>query len=529
MRPDKLLGHVVTVSGSQMTVAFAGDDAQQAIRIGDMVKVSEDRRKVVGTIGEVRFSEEGSAASRVFVVDLLGEIVSKTGQNSQFVRGVSIHPVPGDEVCVADYEDLEVIYTEPSRASIAVGALHHDPERAACVLTDELLNMHFAVLGTSGSGKSCAISLILGAVLDNHPNAHVVMFDPHNEYSNAFPGRSEVISVDTLNLPLWLFDLEELTSVLVRGGSDHEQESQAIILKDAIIWARRHYAGDDFGTTSITADTPVPFRVHELVHYINDQMGRLSKPDSSIPYLRLRTRIESLRGDRRYAFLFQSEDDTLGEIIGRILRMPVQGRPLTIVDLSGVPSEIADVVVSVISRAIFDFAMWAQRDRMPPVLLVCEEAHRYVPADERIGFSETARMITRVAKEGRKYGVSLALVSQRPSELSAPALAQCGTVFALRLGSESDQDFISRTVPDVARGMLAALPSLPTQQAIVSGEGVRIPMRIRFADVPEDRRPRSESAKFSQKWQNDDADQWFIEDGIERWRAQIKEDVRAAT
>lgn len=529
MRPDKLLGHVVTVSGSQMTIAFTGDDAQQAIRIGDMVKVTEGARKVVGTIGEVRFSDEGTAMSRVFTVDLLGEVIAKAGEDARFIRGVSIHPVPGDEVCVADTDDLEVIYTEPSRASIAVGALHHDPDRAACVLTDELLNMHFAVLGTSGSGKSCSISLIIGAVLDNHPNAHIVMFDPHNEYATAFPGRAEVISVDTLNLPLWLFNLEELINVLVRGGSDREQESQSIILKDAVIWARRHFAGDDFGTTFITADTPVPFRVHELVRFINDEMGRLTKPDTSIPYQRLRTRIESLRGDRRYSFLFNSEDDSLTDIIGRILRMPVNGKPLTIVDLSGVPSEIADVVVSVITRVIFDFSMWARRDRMPPVLVVCEEAHRYVPADERVGFAETARMITRVAKEGRKYGVSLALVSQRPSELSPPALAQCGTVFALRLGSEADQQFIARTVPDVARGMLNALPSLPTQQAIVSGEGVRIPMRIRFADVPEDRRPRSESAKFSQKWQDDDADQWFIEDGVERWRAQIKEDVRAAT
>jgi DNA helicase HerA-like ATPase len=519
---------VMTVTGSQMTAGFGTDEAARLIRIGDMVKVTDGPRTVVGTIGEVRYSQDANESSRVFVVDLLGEIVRKPGKEPAFMRGVSIYPRPGDDVYTAEPSDLEAIYTEPSRASIAVGALHHDPDRPACVLTDELLNMHFAVLGTSGSGKSCTISLLLQAVLDNHPNAHVVLFDPHNEYATAFPDRSEVISVDTLNLPLWLFNLEELVSVLVRGGSEREQESQAIILKDAVIWARRHYAGDDFGTTPITADTPVPFRMHELVRYINDEMGRLSKPDSSIPYLRLRTRIESLRGDRRYAFLFASEEDSLAEIIARLLRMPVNGKPLTIVDLSGVPSEIADVVVSVLTRVIFDFSMWSRRDRMPPILLVCEEAHRYVPADERIGFAETARMITRVAKEGRKYGVSLALVSQRPSELSAPALAQCGTVFALRLGSEADQQFIARTVPDVARGMLGALPSLPTQQAIVSGEGVRIPMRIRFNDLPESRRPRSESAQFSKAWQHDDADQWFIQDGIERWRSQIKEDVRAA-
>ena len=174
------------------------------------------------------------------------------------------------------------------------------------MLTDELLKKHFAVLGTTGSGKSCAISLILFTILTKHPNAHVVLLDPHNEYSEAFDDRAEVVTVENLDLPLWLFDFEEAVNVLVRGGNQTERESQAIILKDAITWARRHYAGYQPMAASITVDTPVPFRVHELLRFINEEMGRLGKPDSSIPYLRLRTRIESLRDDRRYSFLFSS-------------------------------------------------------------------------------------------------------------------------------------------------------------------------------------------------------------------------------
>ncbi len=453
---------------------------------------------------------------------MLGEIVRGDGEPPVFSRGVSHHPIPGEAVFAASDADLAAIYDSTSESNLKIGSLQHDESRPAFLRTDDLLDKHFAVLGTTGSGKSCAISLILGALLDKHPNAHVVLFDPHNEYASAFAGRAEVITVENLNLPLWIFDLEEMTNVLVRGGSEREQESQAIILKDAIAWARRHYAGDDRFATSITVDTPVPFRVHELLRFINEEMGRLGKPDTSIPYLRLRTRIESLRDDRRFAFLFSSEEDTLADIVGRLLRFPVAGKPLTIVDLSGVPSEIADVVVSVLCRVIFDFSVWSDRDAMPPILLVCEEAHRYVPADERIGFAETARIVTRIAREGRKYGISLALISQRPSELSEAALSQCGTVFALRLGSDADQAFIARTLPDVARGMLTALPSLPTQQAIVSGEGVRIPMRIRFDDLPEARRPHSESAQFSKAWQTDSAGRDFLEDGIRRWRSQIK-------
>jgi DNA helicase HerA-like ATPase len=255
-------------------------------------------------------------------------------------------------------------------------------------------------------------------------------------------------------------------------------------------------------------------------------MGKLDRPETTMPYLRLRSRLESLRADRRFAFMFSEGfdvPDTLPELVGRLLRLPVDGKPLAILDLSGVPSEVTDVVVSVCGRIIFDFAVWSQRETMPPVLLVCEEAHRYVPADESVGFTATARTITRIAKEGRKYGLALALVTQRPSELSPEALSQCGTIFALRLTNELDQDFVARTVPDAARGMLSALPSLPTQQAIVSGEGVPIPMRLRIDDLPHGRRPRSEAAEFSKAWRASGADGAQRDEGVRRWRLQARQ------
>ena len=198
------------------------------------------------------------------------------------------------------------------------------------------------------------------------------------------------------------------------------------------------------------------------------------------------------------------------------------GKPLTIIDLSGIPSEVADVVVSLTCRLIFDFALWSDRERMPPILLVCEEAHRYVPASASVGFSAATRAVGRIAREGRKYGISLALVTQLPSELSSPALAQCGTIFALRLGHYLDQRFVGTALPDAARGMLTALPSLRTQEAVVFGEGVPLPMRIRFADLPPERRPRSESAHYSRAWQVDKVDAAFLDDGVRRWRTQSR-------
>jgi hypothetical protein len=214
--------------------------------------------------------------------------------------------------------------------------------------------------------------------------------------------------------------------------------------------------------------------------------------------------------------------DTLPQVVGRLLRIPVNGKPITVIDLSGIPSEIADVVVSLTCRLIFDFALWSERERRPPILLVCEEAHHYIPASQFAGFAATTRAVTRIAREGRKYGVGLALISQLPSELSPQALSQCGTVFALRLGHYLDQRFMATALPDAARGMLSALPSMRTQEAIVFGEGVRLPMHIRFDDLPPDRRPRSDSAHFSKAWQTETADAEFLEEGILRWRQQTR-------
>jgi uncharacterized protein len=400
-------------------------------------------------------------------------------------------------------------------------------KQPAFVLVNELLCKHFAIVGTTGSGKSCAVTLLLSAIVADYPMAHIVLIDPHNEYSRAFGKPAEVVNIDNLQLPLWLFDFEEAVGILVRGGTTQEQEAQTIILKDAITRARRRYAGENHAAASLTVDTPTPFRISDLVRFIDDAMGRLDKPDTSIPYLRLKTRLESLRDDRRFAFMFSDwlvKEDVLSQIVGRLLRIPVAEKPVTVIDISGVPSEVADVVVSLSCRLIFDFALWSERARMP-VLLVCEEAHRYVPADERIGFAATARAITRIAREGRKYGISLALITQRPSELSAQALSQCGTIFALRLANELDQRFIETVLPDAARGHVAALSSLGAQEAVICGEGVPLPMRIRFDDVPRGRRPRSEGADFAKAWQAGSVDAHFRDEGVRRWRLQSRKRV----
>lgn len=523
---DDTLGRVVTVSGSQMRAALTADHfSEDSIRIGAMIKARSGDLEVVGTISATEVESHGCPARNLLVVDLLGEIAPSAEGTAQFHRGVSRHPIPGAPVRAATDADLAAVYTRPSVSNVSIGSLYHDAARPAFVLIDELLAKNFAVLGATGSGKSCAVTLMLSAILTDHANAHIVVLDPHNEYARAFGELAEVVGVDDLQLPLWLFDFEEAVGILVRGGTVQEQEAQTIILKDAVTRARRRHSSDGSIAALITVDTPVPFGAADLIRFIDEAMGKLDNPDTSAPYLRLRNRIESLRHDRRFAFLFSDSlaiRDTLSRIVGRLLRIPVNGKPLTIIDLSGIPTEIVDVVVSLVCRLTFDFALWSERERMPPVLLVCEEAHRYIPAAEPIGFGATARAITRIAREGRKYGVSLALISQLPSELSPQVLSQCGTVFAMRLGHYLDQRFMGTALPDAARGMLAALPSMRTQEAIVFGEGVPLPMRIRFDDLPPEGRPRSDSAGFSSAWQDDTTDAEFLNEGIRCWREQTR-------
>lgn len=517
-----MLGSVASITGSQMTVRLDGDGHdEQTSRIGSMVKSQCMHREVIGTISAVQASRAGDQHP-VLVVDLVGEIFGGNGE-PRFMRGVSHHPVPGAPVEAVTDEDLRAIFSRSSDSSIHVGALYDNAAQPAFVQIDDLLSKHFAVLGASGSGKSCTVALVLDRILERHRNAHVLLLDPHNEYASAFGSAAEVINVENLRLPFWLLDSEEAVRVLVRGGSAGDREAEAMILRDAIARARRHFAGEQ--SASITVDTPVPFRLSDLTRFLNEAMGKLDRPETTMPYLRLRSRLESLRADKRFAFMFSESldiPDVLPELVGRLLRLPVDGKPIAILDLSGMPSEVTDVIVSLCGRIIFDFAVWTHRDMMPPVLLVCEEAHRYVPADESVGFVATARTITRIAKEGRKYGLALGLISQRPSELAPEALSQCGTIFALRLTNELDQEFVARTVPDAARGMLTALPSLPTQQAIVSGEGVPIPMRIRVDDLPQGRRPRSEAAEFSKAWHEDSTDAALRDEGVRRWRMQAR-------
>lgn len=270
----------------------------------------------------------------------------------------------------------------------------------------------------------------------------------------------------------------------------------------------------------MTIDTPIPYRIGDVMRMLNKASGRLDKADDTKPYLRLKARLNALQADSRYAFMFPglTVRDTMVQILSRLFRIPSAGKPVTIIDLSSIPAEVLNVVVSVLCRMTFDFALWS--DRAYPILLVCEEAHRYCPVDATRGFEPTKKALSRIAKEGRKYGVSLCLVSQRPSELAVGVLSQCNTIFALRMSHQSDQQYVRSALSESAAGLFEFLPSLRNAEAIAIGEGVAVPVRICFDELAEDVRPISGTARFSTAWAQEVKNTDLLAAVVERWRTQ---------
>ena len=297
-----------------------------------------------------------------------------------------------------------------------------------------------------------------------------------------------------LKLPFWLFNFEEIVDVLFGGrpGVPEELDVLAEIIPMAKGIYTQYQNSDRLGLKRMdpksggyTVDTPVPYRLVDLISLIDERMGKLENRSSRIIYHKLMSRIETVRNDPRYTFMFDNANvggDTMAEVISHLFRLPANGRPMTIMQLAGFPAEVVDSVVSVLCRMAFDFGLWS--DGVSPLLFVCEEAHRYASADRNIGFGPTRKAVSRIAKEGRKYGVFLGLVTQRPAELDATIISQCNTLFAMRLANDRDQALLRSAVSDAAANLLSFVPSLGTREVLAFGEGVALPTRLRFKEVP---------------------------------------------
>lgn len=530
--PPIRLAHIVSVSGSHAVAVIERQEAvanEARIQIGALVKVVTPTSAVMGVISAITApmpAVEGEPQPTGLIeLNLAGEVVLDHNHRLTFRRGVSSLPTLGDAVLLADKHDLTRVYAPPQAASIKIGSLYQDESVPARLLVDDLLSKHFLIVGSTGSGKSSAVTCILQRLLAEYAHAHMLILDIHNEYGAAFGGLVEPINLDTFNLPFWMLDFTEMVAALV--SRDIHYDAEVEILSDAVVHAKKRYsesATSRSGTLRksdsnvvITVDTPTPFRMSDIMAWLDEQLGRLERTQFVLPYRRLKARIESLATDQRYNFMFGSlsVQDTMSDVLARLFRVPGGGRPISVIDLSTVPPEILDVVISVISRLAFDLAVWSKGGL--PMLLVCEEAHRYAPAADT-KFLPTRLALSRIAKEGRKYGLSLALVTQRPCELDSTIFSQCGTAVCLRLSSERDQEVIRGSTYEGMIDLVDFLPLLGDREAIILGQGVSMPMRVRFDDLGKRGVPRNMHVTFSQAWKAPNMDREGLEELVSRWR-----------
>jgi DNA helicase HerA-like ATPase len=527
-------GHIVSVTGSQAIVALERNSynpsakSSDRVAIGSLVVIQTPISLVVGMVSETSspMPEMGAESESIRLIELYlaGEIPrGESNTKLVFHRGVSNFPTIGDRVRECTSEELSCVYGRPNAPTIEIGTLFQDKSIPAPLLLDELLGKHFIVVGNTGTGKSCALKLILRQSLEGNDHAHILVLDMHNEYADVLGDKANLLNPGNLRLPFWLLNFQELCSVLTTDGPNRDAEVE--ILSDAIVFAKRNQIASMSGRglrlgdgVTITVDTPTPYRLAEVLSYLTEQMGKLERTNSTLPYRKLKARIEALVSDARFSFMFGglTVEDNMTELLGDLFRIPANGKPITLIDLSSIPWDVLDVVISLIARLAFDLGVWCKGKL--PVLLVCEEAHRYAPASSDGGFIPTRGALARIAKEGRKYGISLGLVTQRPSELDPTIISQCSTVIAMRLSTERDQKVIDANSQDGGLEFLDFLPILGERQAIVLGQGAPMPMRVEFHDIGGSVSSAQSGRKFSVAWKDSSMGHKELEAVVSRWR-----------
>lgn len=528
------IGSVIDVAGSGSQIALdlkrleeCMGDADPSVslsgQVGSQIKIRVGNSWLLASVRTQRH-ESGLSDCIVARVDFLGEGEEErlTGRIFAFRRGVTRYPIPGSLVYPATSADLRQIYASDGRANVSIGTVFPSRDIRSGLYVDAFLGKHFALLGSTGTGKSTSAALILHRICETAPQGHVVMIDPHGEYGQAFRGIGQLLDVSNLQMPYWLMNFEEHCEIfLTTSGADRQIDAD--ILGKCLLAARqRNRLADQIG--KITVDSPIPYLLSDLAQILSNEMGKLDKGTNSIPYMRIRSKLDEIKNDPRYQFMFSGMlvGDTMTEFISRVFRLPSEGRPISIIDVSGVPSDIVSTVVAVLSRLVFDYAIWSRDEETRPVLLVCEEAHRYVPNEKNADGSSVGRILSRIAKEGRKYGVSLGLITQRPSDLAEGVLSQCGTIIAMRLNNERDQSFVRAAMPEGARGFLDSIPALKNRECIICGEGVSIPVRVTFDELEAPLRPASDDPSFAKLWCKSGGEEVAVERTVQRWRAQSR-------
>jgi uncharacterized protein len=502
-------GYVIECDGNRAIISAISGKSSTASEdywaVGQLISIRVGENRIVGLIYEIKAEDPNWDPNLDHVVHIMVELTGEIRQDkpdspSYFSGGIKAYPYMGAIAHRIRHADLAAVYAASDGNIVTIGNLAQESSIPAVIDVDKLLSRHFAVVGTTGVGKSTAVTLLLRKIVEKRPDIRVLILDPHNEFSSAFPDHAITIEAETLELPFWMFRLDEFQEVIFRGRPAIPEELDA--LRDLIPLAKQRFKKSsspertaglrrDKEFTTFTADTPVPYRIVELLALIEERIGLLDGK-AERPHLRaLKNRIDSVVNDPRFKFMFGAKtvEDNIDGIIRHIFRVPQNGKPICAFQLSGIPSEVVNSVASILCRLAFDLALWSEGTIQ--TLVVCEEAHRYIPADTSSGFAPTRAAIARIAKEGRKYGVFLGVITQRPGELDSTILSQCNTIFAMRLGNERDKTIIKQAVSGAAQSTISFLSSIANREAIAFGEALATPMRLMFETVPKAKLPGS--------------------------------------
>ena len=456
-------------------------------------------------------------------IDFLGEgdEEASTGKLINFKRGITSYPIPGSKVYPVAGDDLKQMFAADDRAHIEIGTVYPTKDVRAALYVDALLGKHFALLGSTGTGKSTSAALIMHRICDMSPEGPYRDDRSARRIFGRVQGPWRAVQRRQSRHALLADELRGALRGLHHLFGRRTAARQDILAKCLLQARGKNRAAE--GLSKLTVDSPIPYTLSDLTNAITHEMGLLNKATDTAPFMRLKTKIDELKSDPRYQFMFSGMlvADTMGSFIAKIFRPSRQGQADLDHRRSGRPfrhrlgrrrgAVAAGVrLCDLVARARFS----------APSCSICEEAHRYIPSDKNSAGQAVRKILERIAKEGRKYGVSLGLITQRPSDLAEGVLSQCGTIIAMRLNNDRDQAFVKSAMPEGSRGFLDVIPALRNRECIVCGEGVSIPIRVSFDDLERDRCPASSDPLFSELWKQTGEEEAMVARVVKRWRAQ---------
>lgn len=545
-----LIGHLVEVRGNGMEARILEEHATAApiIKVGDEEILAGNlgsyvmiRQSSIGVLALVfkmwerdRFDSLGNRSSDRFISLIpVGEL----SDNNTFVRGVRHYPTPGANVYAVGLNEINAIFVKFREYQFFIGQLASHKDYHLSLDPRALFGRHFAILGQSGSGKSWTVTSLIQHTIRAMPKTHLVMLDLHGEYcwkndngqiESAFP-REMVNYVDALELemPYWMMSYAELVDLFI-DKDDRGASMQMAFMREVLQQLKRKEA-KEIGLGAVSIDTPIYFSLAEMYMQFkaaNEERKDFGKTHGALfgQFDQFLVRMQSRFNDVRYDFLLKPKKRTssasMADLLRQFIGLGAQKSNITVVDLSSVPTDVRPAVSAQVGRLAYEFNYWNPKRREFPITLICEEAHAYIPREKGGQFEGTKKMMERIAKEGRKYGVSIGVVSQRPTELSETMLAQCSTFICLRTTNPDDQEYIRGLVPEAEGDLTDILTSLGRGEALVLGEAAPLPTRVQiYRPNPE---PKSNDVDYFTGWREgpDDLD---VEGIVNNWRTQTRQ------